>query len=1529
MSHLTPGLIGAYNSLTDKHLTAYFNNARIRRHLQRVGLISRSGRIVSEKEFRYKVIHRDQQRHVRECLAQAIFHRVLDMERLHQTEIRRKLEEFSRRERVNKMKVERCNRYEDDPLIFLSPRPPTRLRNSHAQHSGPEREPSDSTDSLGSSRPNTAPEKTQRPVRLKPLNSSTPTSTKRNSSRCQNHDSTNDREQPISCILDRDVMRHLTLTDFSSSVSPYRLPVINNFVTPVPPLKRKDKLQNGTLRGRRLRPTTAPSDAPDTKEGAVQRAWSRSAVWVKMVYFGKSVHLSHDLMELKDEVKVFQQHCGGENLCVYKGKLKEGESFQFVSRRHRGFPFSLTFYLNGLQVERLSSCCEFKHRKNSRLGGRHAHFGFSGVEGAAPCYRCIIAMGLDKKPTPPKRMRNDLLVSKSWEKEKEEENHSKSESSQSHDTETKRNTNQEHKHKNGYEEDFEADDEGPMEDGVDEGNETSPSLSREEEDKRRKDENGSDNLNRNKVRGSSSVSSGLSSSSSSSEENEDELDEEQKEAELKPKRHMATLTSEKDAEETEDLQTSSVSLPTENETQNRETEQTERVDGETEEPREAEEPTDAPVEAEEPREEPGEAEKPREDLRAGTAGDVNKEGDRAKSVQEKLAAAILNMTECVSEPELSDTTTEEDELVSVVSQREGPGAEPENNVAQLTGDEENGSEPVQEAEREEAHTEEPKEEIKKEIHETPQPETIKEEEEKDTNQTEGKIQNASNEDESVQDEQNSGDEKEDQKPEVKQDTTDEEEGQKQENNNFTNEENKSNEEPEMMKEPEDEELPDGEVPKSEESFGQKPEKEATSENAEETRATPVEEEVNMIEEITELQLENPEETSMNHENVDQNTVKERINDEEPNGGEEVSADDKVTEEVRADDEETFDEESRNRRNNSEETGNYITDCVEGIMEDTELELKGSAINEVNSEDVASEDKKSEERLVVFVTEGEKEQREDGGGVETDVTDGMEETKDQDPQVKEDENTDEGNKDEEKIDKEMTEDNADQKEPTPPGQTSEEKAEDDVGKREEEKEALAAEKDAELKDRGDDKHTEELKEKESLKETEVGENEVDDMSDGGEERTDVAGADAEMQKIVTEQEDDNKEEQKDNADPTVHEALQETTDGPDIKSGEIKAENGEETINVDQEEPDKKEEAGPGEGEGTSETNEEEINRDMTKEEGVKDEEMDDDNEKEQDQRVIQQETTNEEEEDEKEEEDVGEEEIEQKQNVQQETTNEEEVKDEQKDELENIKPLISENSNDAATEDEAPSDTKTPAEDPAGAESEPKDTNVDLESRGEEESRAGDGNHIQSSTDIKKDKSADAAKETRSVEGSTSPSEESQPLEKVLAFKREEREAELIVAPRTDHEELVSNWVNVHQASNYFETFVEPLDEIKVLDREMTVNAEALEIDETILSPKESHRNEESSETDKISLPVNSEREELEDTVVENFNMESEALGAEGQTNPFSSNSAEEEEDRRQMDSVQTPKDQEDVAVNNVMNISATPVMKIEISQDS
>uniref|UniRef100_A0A4W5R1T4 DUF4590 domain-containing protein n=1 Tax=Hucho hucho TaxID=62062 RepID=A0A4W5R1T4_9TELE len=512
VNHYSPldRLISAYNSLTDKHLTGYFNNTRIRRHLQRVGLITRSGRIVPDKEYRHNVMQRAHQRHVRECLAQAIFHKVLDMERLHQIEIKRKLEDFARRERVHKIKVERSKRYEEEVIHILSPRPPMGPRVSHAQHSGPEGEHSESSESPGSSRPNTAPGKMQRPVRLKPIHSNSTTASHRHTSPYRPHDSSKETDQPFNCIMDKDSRRHLTGTEFSRGISPYRLPVINNFVTPVPPpTKRKARgsfkgTPNGTFRGRRLRPTTAPSGPGMTEDSTLLRTSVQSKVCVSMVFFGKTVHLSHDLMDMRDEVKVFQQHCGGENLCVYKGRVQEGETFQFVSRRHRGFPFSLTFFLNGLQVERLSSCCEFKHRKGSRLGGRHGHFGFSSTEGASPCYRCIIAMGLDKKPTPPpKRVKEEIIVTSpldtgKYTAEVEDEmigkdSHSQPEPEttqpQDMETEIKEDIPQEEdKPKDGtlnYEEDFEADDEGQAEDGGEEKDTKSvpPSRERDGEDR--------------------------------------------------------------------------------------------------------------------------------------------------------------------------------------------------------------------------------------------------------------------------------------------------------------------------------------------------------------------------------------------------------------------------------------------------------------------------------------------------------------------------------------------------------------------------------------------------------------------------------------------------------------------------------------------------------------------------------------------------------------------------------------------------------------------------------------------------------------------------------------------------------------------------------------------------------------------------------------------------------------------------------------------------------------------------------------
>ena len=73
--------------------------------------------------------------------------------------------------------------------------------------------------------------------------------------------------------MTKESRRRLTAMETSNDISPYRLPVINNFVvTPVPPAtKRKERGLKvtpgggGMLRGRRLRPTTATSGANITE----------------------------------------------------------------------------------------------------------------------------------------------------------------------------------------------------------------------------------------------------------------------------------------------------------------------------------------------------------------------------------------------------------------------------------------------------------------------------------------------------------------------------------------------------------------------------------------------------------------------------------------------------------------------------------------------------------------------------------------------------------------------------------------------------------------------------------------------------------------------------------------------------------------------------------------------------------------------------------------------------------------------------------------------------------------------------------------------------------------------------------------------------------------------------------------------------------------------------------------------------------------------------------------------------------------
>jgi len=119
-----------------------------------------------------------------------------------------------------------------------------------------------------------------------------------------------------------------------------------------------------------------------------------------MIYYG--------LPSSIDDIIVMQQHCGGENLIVFKGKLKPNSierfnyrkaisiffffkaTFQFESRRQSNYPFALAFYVNGLIDSRLSICCESRYQHNVRIGGKRGLFGIVNVENSKACRRLFL-----------------------------------------------------------------------------------------------------------------------------------------------------------------------------------------------------------------------------------------------------------------------------------------------------------------------------------------------------------------------------------------------------------------------------------------------------------------------------------------------------------------------------------------------------------------------------------------------------------------------------------------------------------------------------------------------------------------------------------------------------------------------------------------------------------------------------------------------------------------------------------------------------------------------------------------------------------------------------------------------------------------------------------------------------------------------------------------------------------------------------------------------------------------------------------
>ncbi|ESO83207.1 hypothetical protein LOTGIDRAFT_236792 [Lottia gigantea] len=427
------GTIYVYNSLTDGHLAGFYASPRKRRHLRKVGLISRSGHLISENTFRLNMAKKDRRRHIKNTLAQAIVEKTLELDRHRQNVIKQKLEEIAKIELVQRVRTSETElrKRNQEMLPYLSPQSPRRPTSGPAPNKT-------GGSTHGKYRPISAP------LNTRPASSSTKTSTNyddyddegdveyidvngESSSPRQNSyrdDHTLDLNQLYTLntvALRKYAMTLARLEKGQNGTSPYT----TASTVPMPPRSprnvtsaRRRKYNSGANSDRSPQRTSAAyknhlhqADTVTIHPGQLQ-----SMVEVSMKYHGWNLSLARDEIDPRNLVVIEQQHCGGNTLTVFKQKLHPGSEFTFVSHRHRGYPFSLTIYVDGRMDSRVSTCCEYRHARNVRLGGANGHFSIVDVKGNTPCFKCRVERGgkkKKKKRSKPEPMVEEIVVKKS------------------------------------------------------------------------------------------------------------------------------------------------------------------------------------------------------------------------------------------------------------------------------------------------------------------------------------------------------------------------------------------------------------------------------------------------------------------------------------------------------------------------------------------------------------------------------------------------------------------------------------------------------------------------------------------------------------------------------------------------------------------------------------------------------------------------------------------------------------------------------------------------------------------------------------------------------------------------------------------------------------------------------------------------------------------------------------------------------------------------------------------------------------
>lgn len=78
----------------------------------------------------------------------------------------------------------------------------------------------------------------------------------------------------------------------------------------------------------------------------IHRNQPHSKCLITFKYLGQIVQLDCEKEDPRDDIAIYQQHCGGENICVYNGRVLPGGKVYFIALTNNVFVKVLQSWVN-------------------------------------------------------------------------------------------------------------------------------------------------------------------------------------------------------------------------------------------------------------------------------------------------------------------------------------------------------------------------------------------------------------------------------------------------------------------------------------------------------------------------------------------------------------------------------------------------------------------------------------------------------------------------------------------------------------------------------------------------------------------------------------------------------------------------------------------------------------------------------------------------------------------------------------------------------------------------------------------------------------------------------------------------------------------------------------------------------------------------------------------------------------------------------------------------------------------------------